>query len=87
MYIQKIPTSNNNYNNNPFLERIGKDLLIAKNMQNVVWINWTMVPKLEYLGHLTEDDSKIQIRTNSDIACRRAGQFPIKLVEYFNLNY
>ena len=87
MYIQTIPTEKNNYNSNPFLERIGKDLLIAKNTQNVVWINWTLIPKLEYLGHLTEDESKTHIRTNSDIICRRAGQFPKKIVEYFNLNY
>lgn len=87
MYIQTIPTSDKNFNNNPFLERIGSDLLIAKNMQDVVWVNWTMVPSLEYLGHLTEDESKTQIRTNSDIACRRNGQFPKKLVEYFRLKY
>lgn len=87
MYIQTIPTSDKNFNNNPFLERIGCDLLIAKNMQDVVWINWTMVPKLEYLGHLTEEESKSQIRNNCDISCRRTGQFPTKLVEYFGLKY
>ncbi len=87
MYIQTIPTSDKNFSNIPFLERIGKDLLIAKNTQGEVWINWKFVPNLEYLGFLTEEESKLQIRTNSDIACRRENQFPARLVEYFNLKY
>lgn len=87
MYIQTIPTSQNNFNNNPFLEKIGKDLLIAKNKQDVIWVNWKMVPNFEHLGHMTEDPCEIQIRTNSDIAGRRAGCFPAKLVKYFGLQY
>ena len=87
MFVQIIATSSENFNSIPFLERIGLDLLIAKNTQNEVWINWKLVPGFEHLGYMTEEETKIQIRTNSDIACRRAGQFPGRLVEYFDLKF
>lgn len=87
MYIQIISTSNENFNSIPFLERIGFDLLIARNTQNEVWINWNLVPEFQHFGYMTEEETKILLRTNQDIACRRAGQLPEKLVEYFNLKY